>query len=161
MFGNDKLDTLAERLFGRIAKQRVEGMVPANDRSRAVGRDNSVSDMIENPLGQFGLLFHGAARARPVFDNKRLAEPLRQPLTDQACCYISAAARGKADYDEHWPQRIDLRPSEARDARQRGGARGQVQKLPTKNFHGVLLDRHFRERQRKYIEPPSEKNAMF
>jgi hypothetical protein len=30
-------------------------MVPANDGSRAVGADDSVSDLIENPLGEPGL----------------------------------------------------------------------------------------------------------
>ena len=35
----------------------VEALVPANDRSRVVGTDDSVSDLIQNLLGQFGLLF--------------------------------------------------------------------------------------------------------
>jgi hypothetical protein len=61
MLGYDQVDTLAERLLGRIAKQRRTGGVPANDRSRVVGTDDSVSDLIENPLGQFGLLFHRCA----------------------------------------------------------------------------------------------------
>ena len=58
VLGYDQLDTLAEYLLGRIAKQRGRGLVSANDRSRAVGRDDSVSDVMEYPLGQFGLLFH-------------------------------------------------------------------------------------------------------
>ena len=58
MIGNDQFDTLAERLLHRIAKQRGRGMVPANDRSRGAGTDDSVGDLIENPLSQFGLLFH-------------------------------------------------------------------------------------------------------
>jgi hypothetical protein len=60
VLGYDQLDTLAEYLLGRIAKQRGRGLVSANDRSRAVGRDDSVSDVMEYPLGQFGLLFHGS-----------------------------------------------------------------------------------------------------
>jgi hypothetical protein len=39
----ENLSTLAERLLGRIAKQRGTGRVPANDRSRVVGTDDSVS----------------------------------------------------------------------------------------------------------------------
>src|SRR5215211_6497382 len=59
MLGYDQVDTLAERFLGRIAKQRRTGGVPANYRSRVVDADDSISDLIENPLGQFGLLFHG------------------------------------------------------------------------------------------------------
>src|SRR5438045_1134923 len=57
MLGYDEVDTLAERLLGRKAKQQGTGGVPADDHSRAVDTDDSVSDLIENPLGQF----HGSS----------------------------------------------------------------------------------------------------
>ena len=38
-------------------------------------------------------------------------------------------AGGKADDDAHRPRRIGLRPRDARHGRQRGSARGQMQKL--------------------------------
>jgi hypothetical protein len=72
MLGYDQFDTLAERLFGRIAKQRGTGWVPANDRSRVVGKDDSVSDLIENSLRQFGLLFHGCT---PWMGTRRSLNP--------------------------------------------------------------------------------------
>jgi hypothetical protein len=59
MLGYDQVDTLAERLPGRIAKQRDTGRVSPNDRSRWVNTDDGVSNLIEDHIGQYGLLFHG------------------------------------------------------------------------------------------------------
>ena len=70
-----------------------------------------------------------AAGTRPVVDDELLAEPLRQPLTDQARDDVGRAAGGIANNDAHRPRRIGLRPCEARHGRQRGSARGQMQKL--------------------------------
>src|SRR5215211_6813931 len=81
MIGNDQFDTSAKRLLGRIAKQGARGTVPANDRSRVVSTDDSVGGVIENPLGQFGLLFHEctpvkSARPRPR-DNRYTTPVMR------------------------------------------------------------------------------------
>ena len=77
-----------------------------------------------------------SAAARPVLDDEWLAEPLREPLTDQARGDVgNAASRGRDD-DAHRPHRIGLRPSEARYGRQRGSARGQVKKSTAGEFHG-------------------------
>ena len=75
-----------------------------------------------------------AAGARPVLDDEWLAEPLRQPLADQARDDVGAAAGGKADDDAHRPRRIGLRPRDARDGRQRGSARCQMQKSTAGKF---------------------------
>src|SRR6266436_1082969 len=69
------------------------------------------------------------ARAGPIFDDERLAKPLRQPFTDQACHDVICATRGSADDDAHRPRRIGLRPRKPRDGRERGSARGQMQKI--------------------------------
>jgi hypothetical protein len=79
------------------------------------------------------------ASAGPVFDDERLAEPLRQPLADQARNDVSRAARGKWHDQTHWPRRIGLRPSEARHSWQRGSACGQMQEFATGKFHGVPI----------------------
>src|ERR1700757_1283440 len=71
-----------------------------------------------------------AASAGPVLDDELLPHSLRQPLTYQARKNVNYAARGKADDDAHRPRRIALRPRDARQRRQRGSARGQMQKLP-------------------------------
>jgi hypothetical protein len=56
-------------------------------------------------------------------------------LTHQARDYVDTAARGKADEDAHRLGRIGLRPSDARDGRQRGRACCEMQELATRKFH--------------------------
>src|SRR5262249_15318874 len=76
ILGNDQLDTLAERLLGRIAKQHGRGVVPANDRSRAVFTDNGVRELIENSFGQFRLIFHGVrSRFTGEYASRALSAP--------------------------------------------------------------------------------------
>jgi hypothetical protein len=58
-----------------------------------------------------------------------LTELLGEPLTYYARDDVNRLTRGKSDDDAHRPRRIGLRPSKARDGRQRGSARGQMQKL--------------------------------
>jgi hypothetical protein len=70
-----------------------------------------------------------AAGARPVFNDELLAEPLRQPLPDQAREDVGRVAGDETDDQSHRPRWIGLRPSEARQGRQRGSARGQMQKF--------------------------------
>src|SRR5262249_30045848 len=75
------------------------------------------------------------ARARSVLDDEWLAEPFLQPLSDQARADVGGAAGGEADDDAHRPRRIGLRTRHARDGRQRGSARGQVQELAAGKLH--------------------------
>src|SRR5262245_64889790 len=72
---------------------------------------------------------------RPVFDEEWLAEPLRQPLRDQACDDVGRPASGVADDDAHRTRWIGLRPSDPRHGRERGSARGQMQKISAGKFH--------------------------
>src|SRR5262245_61977058 len=74
-------------------------------------------------------------RARSVLDDEWLAETLRQPLTNQAREDVGWTAGGKADHDPHRPRRVGLRESDARDDRQRGGARGQAEKISAGKLH--------------------------
>ena len=53
------------------------------------------------------------APTRPVFDDEWLAEPIRQPLTDQARENVGRAAGSHADDDAHRPCGIGLCPREA------------------------------------------------
>src|SRR5262249_60771546 len=79
----------------------------------------------------------GCARAR--FSHRKLrAEPLGQPLTDQARGDVGGAAGGKADDQTHRPRRIILRAGETRDSRQRGSARGQMQEFAAGKFYFEL-----------------------
>jgi hypothetical protein len=51
----------------------------------------------------------------------------------------SFGIRTQTDLLAHRPRRIGLRPSNARDGRQRGSARCQMQKISAGKFHGVFL----------------------
>jgi hypothetical protein len=75
-----------------------------------------------------------AARTCPVRDDERLAEPFRQPLTEQARGDVGSPASRKADDDAHGPRRIGLPEGKARDGRQRGSARCQMQKISAEKF---------------------------
>src|SRR5262245_36475625 len=85
-----------------------------------------------------------AGSADLVLNHELLAEPLREPLTYQACSDVRRGAGRKTDDNAHRPRRIGLRLRYARHHRQRGNARGEMQKLTTGKFHGVLPD-HFAE----------------
>lgn len=61
MFGNDQVETLAERVLRGETEQSSRSSVPANDNAQAVCIDNRVSNLIDNPLSQLGLVFHGHA----------------------------------------------------------------------------------------------------
>src|SRR5215472_9132403 len=69
-----------------------------------------------------------------VLDDELLAEPLRQPLSYQACHDVGATGGGKSDNDAHRPRRIGLRPSDARHGRQRSRAGGEMQKISARKF---------------------------
>src|SRR5262245_4122717 len=72
-----------------------------------------------------------AASARPILHDEWLTESLRQPLPNQACEDVISTAWRKADNNPHRPRRIGLRRSDARNDRECGGARGQMQELPS------------------------------
>jgi hypothetical protein len=69
-----------------------------------------------------------------VLDDELLAEQLRQPLTDEASGDVGSATSGKTYNHAHRPCRIGLRPRHARDRRQRGSARGQMEKNSAGKF---------------------------
>ena len=54
---------------------------------------------------------------RPVFNDKWLAEPLRQPLTHEASEDVAYTACWKIDDQAHRPGRIGIRPCDPRNQR--------------------------------------------
>src|SRR5262249_14214161 len=78
-----------------------------------------------------------AGGARSVLDYKLLAQPVRQPLSHQACRDVSGSARRKADDNADRSRRIRLRRGETRHGRQRGSARDQMQKISAGKFHSI------------------------
>src|SRR5262249_25957651 len=79
----------------------------------------------------------GAGSARSVLDYELLAQPVRQPLSHQACGDVGGSASRKADDNADRPRRIGLRPCYPRYGRQRGSARGQMQKISAVKFHST------------------------
>src|SRR4051812_29677279 len=74
------------------------------------------------------------ATAPAVLNDEWLAEPLRQPLPNQARKDI-ARAPGRIRHDQtHGPRRVGLRRSEAH-GRKRGSACRQTKKSSTGKFH--------------------------
>jgi hypothetical protein len=91
-----------------------------------------------------GLGGNVGARARPVLDNARLAEPLGQPLTHQARDEVCVPARWKSDDPAHGSCRVSLRACNTRSDRKRGSTRCKIQKVTARTFHLVryLNSRH-------------------
>src|SRR5262245_7632883 len=77
-----------------------------------------------------------AARTRPVLDEELLAEPLRQPLADEARVCVVDPARRKAGDDPHRTRRVALRGGKTRRRPHRGGGRGEMQKVSAWECHG-------------------------
>jgi hypothetical protein len=112
----DILDKIVVELF---VERRVDHIIGADSEQRvAIGgrtHDGLGSDI--------------AAGARPVLNDELLTELLGEPLTYYARDDVNRLAGGKSDDDAHRPRRIGLRPRETRHGRERGSARGQMQKL--------------------------------
>jgi hypothetical protein len=76
-----------------------------------------------------------AAAARSVVDDDRLAQPLREPLTDQPRNDVGRAA-GADEHDHgHRPCRPSLREGRARQRRQRAGAGSHAEKVSAGKYH--------------------------
>src|ERR1700751_4323155 len=65
-----------------------------------------------------------AGRTRPIVDDKLLAKPLRQRLSDQASDNVGRGPARKADDEAHRSSRITFRPYDARGNHQRASTRG-------------------------------------
>src|SRR5262249_60388461 len=95
-----------------------------------------------------------------VFYDELLAEPPREPRSDEPRDNIGQAARSRGGDDANRPRRIDLRPSEARDGWQRGSARcemekisaGEVDFVPPSRF--CPLDHLVGAREHSFFFPP-------
>src|SRR5262245_27546636 len=121
----DRRDIADEIEVELLIKRRIDGVVRCG-KEEGIAIWGSADDRLGAEIG---------ASAGPVFDDEWLAEPLRQPLADHARNDVSRAARGKWHDQTHRPRRIGLRLRDARDGRQRGSARCQMQKISAGKFH--------------------------
>src|SRR5262249_21353418 len=63
------------------------------------------------------------------FYDELLAQPPREPRSDETRENVGQSAGGRGGDDAHRPRRIVLRPSDTRHRRERGSTRGQMQKI--------------------------------
>ncbi len=112
--GNDRIDDHDEGAAGQARDRRdvtdeIETQIVVERRigeGRGAGHQQrvAVGRRIDHRLG--GRI---GAGARAIVDHERLAEPVRQPLTDQARIDVEPGAGPEADHDMHRPRRIGLR----------------------------------------------------
>ncbi len=128
--GRDIADEIEIEL---LVERRIDGVWRTNQKQRV-----TVGGRMHDCFG--GCI---AAGARPVLDDERVAEPLRQPLTDQTRENVVGAAGSKADDHAHRLRRIGLRPGfcagHPRTGRKRDRTGSQTEKLPTQQGHDVVL----------------------
>src|SRR5262249_50771972 len=75
------------------------------------------------------------SRPGALVNDDLLAKCLGELVGDDPRDDASATARWKGIDNRNWPDRIGLRPSKARQDRERGSARCQMQKLSAGKFH--------------------------
>src|SRR5215467_2678313 len=102
--------------------------VRGGDKKKRVAVGRSARDRLECEI---------AAGARPVVDDHRLAEPLRQRLADQAPNDVGRAAGRNEDDQGHRPHWVGLGPRHSRDRRQHGSAGRQMEKSSAGEFHSI------------------------
>jgi hypothetical protein len=78
---------------------------------------------------------HGSPGAGDIFYDDRLTERYPHMLDEDARERIVGSARRVRHDNCDRPRRIGLRPSYPRNGRQRGSARGQMQKISAGKFH--------------------------
>src|SRR5262249_6662587 len=80
----------------------------------------------------------GAGYAAPsanAFDDHLLTQKLGEARAKDSRQNVGSAAGGEGHHHGRRTRRISLRPSETRGGRQRGSARGQMQKISAGKFH--------------------------
>src|SRR5438552_15967048 len=115
---HDRRDIADEIIVELIIERRVDRVSHIDHEKRV-----SVSGRTHD-----GLRADIVASARPVINDKWLAEPLREPLTEQAGKNVERAAASGGENDSHRWRRIGLRPCYARKRWERGCARGRTPK---------------------------------
>src|SRR6266404_9535275 len=118
----DVADEIEVKLVIECRVERVEG----TDYEQRVAVGRGTHDRLGGDV---------AAGSRTVVDDERLTEPLREPLTYQARRDVRTASGREAHNDAHRPRWIGLRPSSTRHGRERGSARGEMEKISTGKFH--------------------------
>ena len=124
--GADRREVAGEIEIQMLIKRGVDG-IGRDDEEERIAVRRGVGD-------DFGADIAGGAR--PIVDDELLTEAFRHRLRHQARDNVGRQTGRKTDDDVHRPGRIIERRRAARRQRQRGGARGQLQKFAA--FHVLL-----------------------
>ena len=100
MNARDRRDVADEIEIELVVERRVDRVVELTSEQRIAVRRRA-HDRLGGDI---------AASTRPVLDDEWLAEPLRQPLTDQPREDVGRPPAAKPTIDAHRPRRIGLRP---------------------------------------------------
>src|SRR5262245_50438935 len=80
--------------------------------------------------------------SRPVLNDERVAEPFRQPLTEESPVNIAPATSGESNYDAYRSGWISLCLRHAERGRESGRAGNQLQEMATRKLHCALSESH-------------------
>src|SRR5262245_58512894 len=98
-----------------------------------------------------------AGSAANIFNDDGLTERRPHMLGQRACTQIQRTACGEWHHDRNWFRGIGLRPSNMRHRRERGSARGQMQKTSAGKFHFEPPSHHsITSSARRRIEFPGQ-----
>src|SRR5262245_60384803 len=122
---SDRRDVAEEIEVEPVVKRRV-------DRVRRAHQEKCVA-VRWGTHDRFGADIGAAPWA--IFDDELLAEPPREPRSDEPRKNVGRAARSRRGDDTDRPRRIALRVSEPGHCRQRGSAHDQMQKISAGKFH--------------------------
>src|SRR5262245_54423326 len=78
----------------------------------------------------------------PVLNDERVAEPFRQPLTEESPVNIAPATSGESNYDAYRSGWISLCLRHAERGRESGRAGNQLQEMATRKLHCALSESH-------------------
>ena len=99
----DRRDVADEVVIEFVVESRIE-CIGRGDHKERISVARRTRDRFGGNMG---------TGPRPVLDDERLTEPLRQPLADQTCGNVGRAASRKSDDDAHQTRWIALRSSDA------------------------------------------------
>jgi hypothetical protein len=117
---------VADKIEAKLLVERRVDRDRRADREQGVAVGGRAHDRLGGDVG---------GGTDPVVNHERLPQTLRQPVTDQSRQDVLRAARSRADDDAHQARRVGLRRHDPRHGRQRGSARGQMQKSSAGKFY--------------------------
>src|SRR3954452_5716436 len=109
-----------------LVERRIYGIIRADEKKRIAIRRRA----------HHGFRRYIAPRAWTVLYDKRLTQPVRKPLADQARENVDRLPRSKPDKEMYGPRGVRLSLCNSPERGKRAGASEQMQESPTRKSHG-------------------------